>query len=170
MPLASQLYLLVLGSLRLLSPPYNSLLASWNWPSLPLWMIHFAVVAALLGSEAGSLSLVPLRHWRRSVSSWQCSSRYSGSNHASVPYIIVGQNTELYNSLALAKDAPHVEVMTCFRAAIAATPFWPTIFAWALYLSLGSSYTPSTRTLLVGAISILSSLTLAASCASYALL
>ena len=31
----------------------------------------------------------------------------SGSNHASVPYVIVGRTTELYNNLALAKDTPH---------------------------------------------------------------
>ena len=79
----------------------------------------------------------------------------SGSNHASVPYVIVGRTTELYNNLALAKDAPYVEVVTRFRAAIAATPFWRAILAWALHLSLGSSHTPSTRTLLVGSFSIL---------------
>jgi type IV secretory pathway TrbF-like protein len=85
----------------------------------------------------------------------------SGSNHDSVPYVIVGRTTELYTNLALAKDAPHVEVVTRRRAATAATPFWRAILAWALHLSLGSSHTPSTRTLVVGFFSMLSSLTLA---------
>ena len=53
----------------------------------------------------------------------------SGSNHAYVPYVIIGQTTELYNNLALAKDAPHVEVVARVKAAIAATPFWGAIFA-----------------------------------------
>src|ERR1700742_1139620 len=53
----------------------------------------------------------------------------SGSNHASVPYVIVGRTAELYNSLARAKDAPHVEVVTRFKAAIAAAPFWRAILA-----------------------------------------
>jgi hypothetical protein len=43
--------------------------------------------------------------------------------------VIVGRTTELYNNLALAKDAHHVEVVTRFKEAIAATPFWGAIFA-----------------------------------------
>ena len=43
---------------------------------------------------------------------------FSGSNHASVPYVIVSRTTDLYTNLALAKDAPHVEVVTRLKAAI----------------------------------------------------
>jgi hypothetical protein len=39
---------------------------------------ELAAVAVLLGSETRSLSLVPLRHWSRSVSSWQ-GFQYKGS-------------------------------------------------------------------------------------------